>query len=56
MASSEPGSEAEEWEPGLTEGDGAVLMAHEELPGDENEAAPGPSGLRRVGREEEGAG
>lgn len=48
MAPLEPGSKEEEMEWG-----GTIPMAHEEQPGDEDEALPGPSGLRRVSREEE---
>lgn len=33
--------------------DDAVPMAHEEPPGDKDEAVPGPSDLGRIEREEE---
>lgn len=52
MAPPEPPSK-EEMEPGLMEGEGALPLAHEKLPGGEDEAVLGPLGFRRVGREAE---
>lgn len=51
---SEPGSqEEEEGQPGLPDEEDTAPMSHEEGQGDEDEAIPGPSSFRRVGREEE---